>query len=182
MREAEEQEAQDEEEGLIDQTMPAKPALPGLPGIVANGAPSNDPIGIMPAVPENPLALGGAPPPLPPNFTGMDPHRFAQLVAQGKIPVPPPPMHGSGAIPPPPPNFDFSKIPPEILARFPGGIPPPLPPMGSAIGGPPPIGLPSVEDLSAGSGPGSIRKRAPLPSQQESLKEEQRRGNFRTAR
>ena len=172
MKEAEEQEAEDEADGLVDQTMPAT-GLPGLPGLAAKGGnPSTDPIGLAPA-PDNSLPFPIPPP--PPNFAGMDPTRFAQMMAEGKIMVPPPPM-GQGAIPPPPPNFDFSKIPPEILAKFPGGIPPPPPPVGAA-----PVGLPGM-DGGGGSGSGSIRKRAPLPSQQESLKEEQKKGNFRIAR
>ena len=173
MREAEAQEEEDEADGLVDQTMPAT-GLPGLPGLAANaGKTSMDPIGLAP-VPDSSLPFPIPPP--PPNFAGMDPTRFAQLLAEGKIMPPPPPM-GQGAIPPPPPNFDFSKIPPEILAKFPGGIPPPPLPVGGA-----PIGLPGMDGGGGGAGSASVRKRAPLPSQQESLKEEQKRGNFRIAR
>lgn len=177
LREAEEQEAEDEADGLVDQTMAPKSALPGLPGLATNaGPPAFDPLAFAPT-PENNLPFPIPPPPLP--FTGMDPQRFAQLVAEGKVlPPPPPPPPGHGAVAPPPPNFDFSKIPPEILAKFPGGVPPPLPPM-AGIGGAP-VGLPGID--GGGMGAGSAKKRAPLPSQQESLKEEQRRGNYRTAR
>ena len=174
LREAEEQEAEDEADGLVDQTMPAPGALPGLPGLVANaGKPSNEPVGLAPipdSAPQFPI------PPPPPNFAGMDPRRFAQMMAEGKIMIPPPTV-GQGGIPPPPPNFDFSKIPPEILAKFPGGIPPPPLPVAGA-----PVGLPGMDGSAAGTGAGSNKKRAPLPSQQESLKEEQRRGNYRTSR
>ena len=39
--------------------------------------------------------------------------------------------------------------------------------------------MPGMEN---GGGSGSVRRRGPLPSQQESLMEEQRRGKYRTAR
>jgi polyadenylation factor subunit 2 len=179
MREAEEQELEDEEGGLVDQTMPAKPSLPGLPGLAQT---ADKPTSFAPTMDLPPVLP--IPPP-PPNFVGMDPQRFAQMVAEGKI-IPPPPPPGQ-PFAPPPPGFDFSKLPPEILAKFPGGVPPPgfiPPPPPQLIGGlpipppPPSVGLPGMDLNSALS----VRKRGPLPSQQESLIEEQKKGNYRTAR
>ena len=176
MREQEEQEAEDEAEGLVDQKMPAaQPVLPGLPGLALPTMGSSDGTSTggaqkkTPAIPEN-----FAPPlPFPGTIPGMDPKDFAALVASGQIPLPPPigANVGNGLPPPPlplPPNFDFSKVPPGMVP--PGFQPPP--------GFAPPPALPGMGAESTAAG----RRRAPLPSQQESLMEEQRRGKYRIAR
>lgn len=183
MREDEEQEIEDEAEGLVDQKMPSKqPVLPGIPGLAIPGAG---------ATKEN--ISGGnkkissavdLPPPLPSlprGIAGMGADQFAKLFGGGTLalpPPPPPPISGSAQglppLPPPPINFDFSKMPPGMFPpgfQLPQGFPPP--PMGNNGGLP---GLPAENTGGLG------RRRAPLPSQQESLMEEQRRGKYRSAR
>ena len=197
MREEEEQELEDEADGLVDQQMPAKqPILPGIPGLGAPSLGSKDGTSTGGAQPK-PLGIGSVPPPpsawaapLPgmpgmPGIAGMDPTQFAAMIAEGRLPPPPPPFGGKpGAIqglPPPPPlpaNFDFSKMPPGMIPpnfQLPPGFPPPPNP---GIPGVP--GLPGIGADAAAAG--SIRRRAPLPSQQESLMEEQRRGKYRISR
>jgi polyadenylation factor subunit 2 len=201
MREDEEREMEDEADGLVDQEMPAKESfLPGLPGLNPGEANGDGPTSIgnlpMPPLmpPQIPDGNGNFPPPPPSAFAGMKPDDFALLMAEGKIVVPPPPPGAHGVFPPPlPPNFDLSKIPPDLLARmpapFPGGVPPPPP----GMDGPPPpfLGAPQMSMERSRSGEGrneqenghdGVRKRAPLPSQKESLRMEQKRGHFRHAR
>ena len=187
MREAEEQELEDEADGLVDQTMPAKqPTLPGLPGLSISVSPEMDPsMNKGPPITGFPDMAFIPPPPIPPlpgSIAAMDPQRLATMFADGMMGVPPPPPgHG---IPPPPPDFDFTKLPPELLAKFPsfpGAFPPPtqlqaIP--GNNVNGLP--GMPVAADSMSAGGP--LRKRIPLPSQQESLMEEQRRGNYRIAK
>ncbi|KAI9880210.1 MAG: pre-mRNA cleavage and polyadenylation factor (CPF) complex subunit [Pleopsidium flavum] len=185
MREEEEQEMEDEAEGLEDQKMPAKqPVLPGIPGLPMPGNTFHDGTSVGGAQSHIPgMGNVGLPPPPPlnglPGFTGlpaMDPSKFAAMFAGGSLP-PPLPMGTSAGMnqnfPPPPPlpaNFDFSKMPPGL---FPPNfqLPPGFPQPSNATGG----------EL-AGNGGGSVRRRGPLPSQQESLMEEQRRGKYRSAR
>ncbi|KAK4693967.1 polyadenylation factor subunit 2, partial [Lecanoromycetidae sp. Uapishka_2] len=181
MREDEEQELEDEAEGLQDQKMPVKqPLLPGIPGLTlptngtSNGGPSAQRFANVPNIP-----------PPPPNFpngiAGMDPEQLRAMVANGTL-APPPPQFGGvlgQALPPPPPlppNFDYSRLPPGMMPpgfQPPQGLQPPPPP--ESFGGLPGIG-------ADGAGGGGVRRRGPLPSQQESLMEEQRRGKYRTAR
>ena len=172
---AEEQEKADEADGLVDQTMPALPGLlPGLSGgaSATNGKPSAHPS--MPLPGEFPM---GTVPPLPPGgLAGMDPARISALIAEGKLPIPPPPIPGQGFPPPPPGNFDFSKLPPDVLAKF-----PPPPPNMAPFAAPAGQSGGHMGEGNAG-GANSVRKRGPLPSQQESLFEEQRRGKYKNAR
>jgi polyadenylation factor subunit 2 len=193
-REQEEQEAEDEAEGLEDQRMPAQSAfsIPGLPLPGLNGNSAQAPlIPGMGSLPPPPLlpGLGAGGPPPPPPIPGVDPAMLAQLLQQhggaptGQFPPPPPP----GGLP-----IDFSmlKLPPDF--KLPNGFPPPPPPGQSGFpslsGGIP--GLPGLGGLGprggdtnvADAGGGGVRKRAPLPSQQEQLKAEQQRGNYRIAR
>ncbi|KAI0528055.1 WD40 repeat-like protein, partial [Xylaria bambusicola] len=170
-QEEEEQEAEDEMEGLVDQKMPLRqsvPAFPGLPGLTlpANGVPP-PPLQI-PGVggmstatvpPPLPFALpgpnGGAPP--PPPLPGLDPSNPADLAKIAEL------IQKSGFPPPPLPNM----VPP------PGFMPPPnfaVPP-----GFPPPPQVPSPADLANEA---ARRGRAPLPSQEESLRMEQKKGNY----
>jgi polyadenylation factor subunit 2 len=100
----------------------------------------------------------------------------------------PPPFLPPGAPPPlPPDGVDPAQFFRSLQAA---GIklPIPIPPLGapsqnSSTATPPSIpgglGMPPLQDSAQ---TGGVRKRAPLPSQQESLMEERRRGNYRTAR
>jgi polyadenylation factor subunit 2 len=207
MREEEEQEAEDEAEGLVDQKLaPKTSGIPGLPpGLTLPGLNAGD--GKSSALP----GIGGAPPP-PPNFNsgfppltlphgipppppgGMDPARLAQLIASGALP-PPPPLQGNPNGPPPPflpPNFPFPGMTPN------GGppLPFPAPGMPGMPGVPPPnfpfpppsnvsVAVPQPQHHSesvGGPNDGNVRRRGPLPSQQESLKAEMSKSKFRTRR
>ncbi|KAF2015275.1 WD40 repeat-like protein [Aaosphaeria arxii CBS 175.79] len=208
MRDEEEQEAEDEAEGLVDQKMPSKnpPLLPPgltLPGInVGNDGTSSALPGIGGIPPPPPNLPGGFPPPLPmpangmppipPQFAGMDPSRLAEMLASGQLPpamIPPPPPGGANGPPPPfpphmPPNFPFpppGMPPPPPGSMPPGGLPPGFPPPGfPGFPLPPPnSGTPPTNGQNDSD---SARRRAPLPSQQESLKAEMRKGQYRRAR
>ncbi|CAN9267172.1 unnamed protein product [Alternaria alternata] len=199
--EEEEQEAEDEAEGLVDQKMPSKnPAggflppglsLPGLnaapdgtssslPGIGgANHPPVPPPPGNMPFPPPN-----GGGPPMPP-LNGMDPSRLAQLIASGSLPPPPIP-HGHG---PPPPNANGPPPPfPPNFPGFPQGMPPGFPPPPGGMAAPPPgwPGPPPPPQQQQGGpmsvGADGVRRRAPLPDQQDALKAEMNQGRYRKAR
>ncbi|KAF2218731.1 WD40-repeat-containing domain protein [Elsinoe ampelina] len=205
----ENEEAEDEDEdGLVDQAMPSKngpPGLPGLPGINAalplpfsgdgtstGGAQPFDPStlanlatvgkssnGLPPPIPNLPGMPGlhglppippptnGQPPPFPP---GMDMERLKAMFG-GQLPPPPPngfpmPLPGQAGAPPFPP-------PP---GGFPAGFPPP--PAGFQL----PPGMPPLPMQNQGQDSGSVRRRGPLPSQQDSLAEQMRAGNYRTAK
>jgi polyadenylation factor subunit 2 len=181
----EEQEQEDEAEGLVDQKMPLKPpsGFPGIPGLPLQQGGIPPP----PIIPGVGAAIGGPiPPPLPFPIPppGLDPNTkpdfaaIAEMMKKAGI-VPPPP----GMVPPPPPLA--GKLPPGMLP--PGLIPPPpFPPPGGFPAGlpaglplgfpPPPIPAANVgrTDDSSDSG----RRRAPLPSQEESLRMEQSKGNY----
>jgi len=194
----EEEELEDEIDGLVDQQMPARqnmlPGLAGLPGISAprpafpdgtstggaqalpmpgmggNGLPfpSGPP---MPGAQGLPFTLphGGAPP-LPGN---MDMEKLKQMFG-GQLPPMPPPGAQQGFPPPPPPGFPGAQgLPPPPPMPFPGfSGGPPMPPPGF-----PGFGNNGPPDLQAQN-----RRRAPLPSQSESLQEEIRRGKYPRAR
>ena len=210
MQAEEEQEMEDEAEGLVDQKMPAKqatlPGLSGLPGLASRPSPTKanfDPrtaqpnlAGLASLAGLGNFTANGLPPP-PSTIASLDPSQLAAMMAEGKFPMPPPIGANGQGLPPPPPGFDFSKFPPGMFPHpfpLPQGMPqsmpqnmPPnvpqvvqqgYPPTGSVPGMP---GLPGITS-DAGSGSTSIRRRGPLPSQQESLMEEQRRGKYRTAR
>ena len=183
LREQRAQEVEDEAEGLVDQQMPAKqPVLPGIPGLP-------NPASAQPHFP----GMGNIPPPPPGglpglNVPGLDPANppdFSKLAALmgGAIPPPLPPNGTAGFPPPPlPGNFPQGMLPPGLLPPgfqmppgFPGGPPPPPPLSGGA-------GLPGLGGEGAKAGAGGVRKRGPLPSQQESLAMEQKQGKYRTAR
>ncbi|KAI0907980.1 WD40 repeat-like protein [Ustulina deusta] len=174
-QEEEEQEAEDEMEGLVDQKMPLRQsasAFPGLPGLTlpANGVPPPPPqipgVGGIPtaAIPPPlhfaiPGPNGGAPPP-PPPLPGLDPNNPADLAKIAEM------IQRSGFPPPPLPGM----VPPL------GFIPPPnftVPP-----GFPPPPQVPSAADMASDA----ARRRAPLPSQEESLRMEQKKGNYTRVR
>ncbi|KAI0887311.1 WD40 repeat-like protein [Annulohypoxylon maeteangense] len=180
-QEEEEQELEDEMEGLVDQKMPLKQptsVFPGLPGLSlpVNGILPPPPIpGVSSAstsvtAPPLPFPIpgaGGAPPlPLPGGLDPTNPADFAkiaELMQKAGLPPPPPPGMLPGMLPPgfiPPPNF----------AAPPGFIPPP-----------PPVFASGGVDMQADGSNGG-RRRAPLPSQEESLRMEQKRGNYTRVR
>ncbi|KAI5864498.1 WD40 repeat-like protein [Durotheca rogersii] len=172
-QEEEEQELEDEMEGLVDQKMPLRPlgaGLPGLPGLSLpiNGVPPPPP----PQIPgvsggtshpmpfPMPGAAGAPPPPLPGGLDPTNPVDFAkiaEMMQKAGLPPPPPP----GMLPPgliPPPNF-----------TMPHGFPPP------------PVLPPGSAEMQA-DGSNSGRRRAPLPSQEESLRMEQKKGHYTRVR
>ncbi|KAI1467272.1 WD40 repeat-like protein [Daldinia caldariorum] len=175
-QEEEEQELEDEAEGLVDQKMPLRQpvsAFPGLPGLSlpAGGIPPPPPqipgVGAIPApatAPPLPFpipgAVGAPPPPLP---GGLDPNNPADFAKIAEM------MQKAGLPPPPPPNM----LPPGLFPppNFP--IPPGFPP-------PPPSAQGGVDMQASDSNNG--RRRAPLPSQEESLRMEQKKGNYTRVR
>ncbi|KAF2742869.1 WD40 repeat-like protein [Sporormia fimetaria CBS 119925] len=165
-------------------------ALPGIGGL-----PSPLP-GFPAGIPPPPLPPGGVPPPPFAHYAGIDPSRLAELIASGKLPPPPPPPPAGGqGFPIPPPNFPFQPgmpppfppgaLPPGMPPPPPGAFPPGFPPPGLPGMPPPPAGMPLPPNGSSHTPPlgnDGIRKRAPLPSQQESLKAIMRKGEYRRAR
>lgn len=172
-QEEEQQEMEDEADALVDQdARPSAPGAPGIPGLppglslpgLGNAAPPPPGIGIPgvnvgglpPPPPIPPPGLNGAPPPPLPGLPGLDPNN------------PPDPaklfeMMRNAGVPLPPPGF----IPP------PGGnVPPP-----GNFQIPPPPPPPPGADASEAAG-----RRAPLPSQEDSLRSEQRQGRYTRAR
>lgn len=204
MREDEEQEQDDEAEGLVDQKMPAKqPVLPGIPGLNMPGTGTSTGTGAaFPAHarsgPRKITGMTGLPPP-PSSLPVIDPEHFKAMFAGGTFPPPLPPpttsisLPANPHLPPPPPppppfptDFDFSKMPPGMFPpgfQLPQGFPPApgsagAPGVGDGGAGAVGIGLPGLGGGMEGAG----RRRAPLPSQKESLAEEQRRGKYRPVR
>ncbi|KAI0834780.1 WD40 repeat-like protein [Hypoxylon sp. FL0890] len=175
-QEEEEQELEDEMEGLVDQKMPLKqpaPTFPGLPGLSlpANGIPppppqipgvsaAAAPVTAPPLPFPIPGAAGAPPPPLPGGLDPTNPADFAKIAEM---------MQKAGLPPPPPPNmFPPGFIPPPNFAAPPGFPPPPVFPPGGV-------------DMQASDSNGG-RRRAPLPSQEESLRMEQKKGNYTRVR
>lgn len=196
----EEQEAQDEMDGLVDQKMPSKvsvvPGLPGLPGITApvdddgnsaGGGQSHFPGINGAAQPIFPASLFPNMPPPPGKSPGPDFSRLAQIFGGQLPPIPPPQIStssGSGSFfPPPPPGFpqfQGAAPPPSLPAGFqpPPGFP--MPPLLGRTGGLP--GLPPVSTTDGSGAAGGVRRRGPLPSQQESLQAEMKTGKYHRAR
>lgn len=171
-QEEEQQEMEDEMDALVDQNAPKQPSaglpgIPGLPLVPGLGAGVAIPPPPIPGVvgpnaaapPPPPLfplpGLNGAPhPPLP----GLDPSKppdpaqLIEIMKKAGVPLPPPGALPHGLIPPP------GSVPP-------GGFP--LPPL---------LHQPDENKTEGG------RRRAPLPSQEESLRQEQRQGKYTRAR
>ncbi|KAF2481695.1 WD40-repeat-containing domain protein [Neohortaea acidophila] len=171
LREEEEAQAEDEFDALVDQQMPGKQALlPGLPGLAGRppfpdgtstgGAQPLDLFNFPGANPPFPMP-GMAFPPPPPN--GMDLSKIMQM-ASGQLQLPQLPGAPPG-LPPLPPGMTLPPLPPGF--QPPPGFPPP------------PNGFPGFATDNSAAG---IRRRGPLPSQSDSLKEEQRHGRFTKAR
>lgn len=159
-REEEEAQAEDEEDALVDQKMPSNQSfLPGLPGLTAPA---------RRAFPDG-TSTGGA--------QAFDLPGFSNGL---------PPFPMSGNMPPP---VDLAK-----LMEMAGGQLPPLPQQNGAPAGYPPMppgmpqlppgfpplpaGLPGIGQTPTPPTNGTVRRRGPLPSQQESLKEEMRQGRY----
>lgn len=189
LQDQEMQELEDEAEGLVDQQMPAaKPMMPGLPGMMNSHDGTSTGGGQLPGLSGMlpPPNQNGAPPPPIPGLNGQNVDLAALTKAlnvggQG-MPQLHFPLSGGqpGQFPIPPPG-GFPGLPP-------GGPPPPggfqLPP-----GFPPPPGLPGLPGLPQQQQPppppvdaNAGRRRIPLPSQQDSLKQEMARGNYRKIR
>lgn len=156
-REEEEAEAEDEANGLVDQQMPILPGL--LPGL---NAPT------LPTFPDG-TSSGGAQTFDLPGFNNSSvpppPIDLAQLMqmAGGQPPLP---GQANGTLP------GFPPLPAELAAQFPPGFQ--LPP-----GFQPPPGLPGIgQTMTPPTNGNGVRKRGPLPSQQESLKAEMRQGRY----
>lgn len=167
---AREDESDDEAEALPDQNFQSRAHIPGLPGINSGSLP-----GIMTEAPPMPMV---APPQtgmpnMPPAPT---PEQLQQLF---------------GNMPPPLPGQPFPLLP----GMAPGQLPPGFPPF-------PPHGLPGMPLINAienhANSPSSflsdmslinaldnasgVRKRGPLPSQQESLQAEMKQGRYNKIR
>ena len=182
-QEEEEQEMEDEMEGLVDQKMPPKfPGFQGIPGLPLQSANASQPR--MPGlgnVPPPPLPFGAhGPPPLLPGMDPNNPPDFATLQDMiRKAGLPPPPLPGAGGQLPPPP---LGVLPPGMvpsLSNFPG-FPPPPPGIGQ-----PSFPIPGMDNNGGNNSDaagGSVRRRGPLPSQEESLQAEQRKGKYTRAR
>ncbi|RKU42240.1 Polyamine N-acetyltransferase 1, variant 2 [Coniochaeta pulveracea] len=171
-QEEEEQEAEDENEGLEDQNKLARqngtgvPSIPGLvPGLNA-GIPAIPGVGAAPPLPFPPPLPGANGVPPPPVPAGVDLAMIQEMMRKAGM-QPPPPSSGAAALPPglfpPPPGL----LPPGLVPPPPGGFPGFAPP-------PPASGQLNYDDLGAAAN----RRRAPLPSQEESLRQEQQHGRY----
>ncbi|SZF04409.1 unnamed protein product [Blumeria hordei] len=188
-QEEEEQELQDEIDGLVDQKMP--PKVPGFPGIPGLPLPQSSPLQI-PGMQSRASAPPIVPPPLVTSHTpsiipAINPNnapdfvKLAEMMQKAGLP-PPPPIGVDGQLPPPP----------GILP--PGVIPPPPPGFGMAFTPLPGISVPPFNIPGMGTDNtlsemqptentgGGIRRKGPLPSQEESLQMEQRKGKYTRAR
>ena len=198
-RDDEDMEAEDEADALVDQQMPSKllPGLPGLPGIAAPAAALSVPDGtstggaqtfdisnlpkpgqlpVLPPhnLPHPPQGISALPPGAPPLPPGMDLEKIKEMFG-GKLPVPPPmfPPNGAQGMPAMP-GFPGAPPPPHLL---PPGFPPPP---GFPMAGMAP--LPGFGALPQDMGADAVRRRGPLPSQQDSLNEEMKHGRYTRAR
>ncbi|PGH13423.1 polyadenylation factor subunit 2 [Helicocarpus griseus UAMH5409] len=199
MKEEEEQELQDEAEGLVDQRKPETSMLPGI-----QGPPSGENVGLPGLIP----GIGAVQPPPPPSsgapssMPQMNPNRLAAMFSSGSFPPPPPPIdslppHSRPPFPMPgmqgglPPHMDLASLQNQLFSKQHQQHPQPgfsqqnpnFPPQG---GGFMPPGIPGLQGPPGGDSNedfmNGIRKRGPLPSQHDSLIEEQRRGNWRNIR
>lgn len=178
-QEEEQQEMEDEMDALVDQdTLKQQAAgLSGIPGLPLGG-------GLVPGlgsgavIPPPPIPGVGshpsAPPPPPlfslpglngaphPQLPGLDPNKppdpaqLIEIMKKAGVPLPPP-----GSLP-------HGLIPPPGNVSLPGSFPMPVQP--------PLLHQPDGDKNDGG------RRRAPLPSQEESLRQEQRQGKYTRAR
>lgn len=189
---------------------PTVPGLPGIAYAPGDGTGFVGGQAALPGLKGGPLQPAPQPqPPAAPSFSGMPPSlpagvdlsnvpdisKLAELFG-GNVPHPPPPPHvlragGAGQfVPPPPPppgfpGFGNGAVPPPGM--FPSGYPQAnqgynAQGNGYAVDANGYGGYNGYGGGYEGSANGNARKRAPLPSQQESLQEEMRRGNYKNAR
>jgi polyadenylation factor subunit 2 len=161
---------------------------PPIPMFGTPGAPPLPP-GMIP-----PPGLAGAPAPPPFPFPPLDPSRpppsieeMAEMMQRAGYALPPPgAVPPPGMFPPPPPGFPVPPPPPGTAGGpdfGPGQVPgldnAAAAAAASASGGVPGLGGAAPPVLNPD---GTVRRRGPLPSQEESLRMEQHRGNFRHSR
>ncbi|KAF2648031.1 WD40 repeat-like protein [Lophiostoma macrostomum CBS 122681] len=173
----------------------APPVLPGFPGGLPPppGGAIPPPFahfqGMDPSRLAELVASGQLPPPPPGAADGQFPPFPPGLPPNFQLPpgFPPPPP---GQLPPGFPPLPNGQLPPGFPPPPPGQLPPGFP---GFPGVPPPLpgGIPTPPVAASAANGGrdmeressaSIRRRAPLPSQQESLKAEMRQGKYRRAR
>ena len=171
-RDNDDNEEADEEDGLEDQKMaPQRPGLPGLPGMTLPPLPGagdgtsmgGAQLNLLPGMSAAPPPLSSQYPPLPPPLDPRGMPDLAALFKQGGQVLP------RGGLPLPPPPIPGPYVPGSYAAPpMPGMLPPGFLP-------PPPPGFPGIQQGSAADGEGGgsdpRRKRAPLPSQADSLRE-----------
>lgn len=183
LKEEEEAEEEDEENGLVDQNQPVKSALPGLAGLPGLTT------GVLPPFPDG-ASMGGVQPLAMPQFGNGIPLPFPPPLMNGMPPMLPPGMDPetlkklfNGQFPPPPPfpPGTNGQLPPGFPPLPPGFLPPGFPPAPGADG-PPGMNVMVPASMNAADGAGNARRRAPLPSQQDSLKEQMRHGLYTKAR
>lgn len=185
-QEEEQQELEDELDALVDQDAHKQassnlPAIPGLPlggGSLPGLGPGSLPPSFLPRLgpgvstpqppPPPPFSmpgLNGAPLPPPPGLDlghlghlghPPDPSKLLEMMKKAGLPLPPPVSLPPGVAP------SASKLP--LPGKFPLPVPPP--------------GLFSSQNDKSETG----RRRAPLPSQEESLRQEQRQGKYTRSR
>lgn len=172
-RARDEDDEEDETDALPDQRMPTRQSfIPGLPGLGAPSFPSGINLGGPPAAIPPSFANGSAPPfPLPgamgqfppqmPDLESLKRMFGDQLPPMPNMPMPPAPGRPGPSMPGLPPGFAF---PPGLPPMPAGGLPGMAPPGATPL---------SAEEMAAGG-----RRRAPLPSQQESLQAEMRQGRY----
>ncbi|KAL8294345.1 hypothetical protein RB597_007942 [Gaeumannomyces tritici] len=186
--------------GMPGLNLAANPgAAAAIPGFKTGGL---DAGGNSSAVPPPPLPLpfpllgpDGRPLPMPDPNNPPDFAALAEMMQKAGLPMPQPGMLPPGLIPPPPPGMAGAipgfPPPPPLLPPglgFPGGAV-------AAAAGPgaplvPPIpGFPGLGGAAAAAAAAAAqdqddagRRRAPLPSQEESLRMEQNRGHYTRAR
>ena len=190
---------------------PVLPGLPGLTSTPSYGLPNGQsaplrqpaPGPVFPGIKDPAFGNLPQPPSMAANMPNMNMNQFNPSLFNTNLPPPPPPPQQQyngqfyGGPPPLPANIDLSKLhpgllqsgfqPPPLLPAQSGlpqaPLPPPPPPAGGgALGGLPGIGAESFNAGVIGAAGAGVRRRGPLPSQKDSLKEEQRRGNYRTIR
>ena len=171
------------------QQQPQLPGMASIPGFLPPPPPLPPPGSeiLPPLPPPPPLPVSGAPAmPSLPGLSAADFSSLAGLFANGSLP-PPLPLSAvpqlagqlpAGFIPPPPPP-----PPPPLGFQIPGmsvgipGIGAPLMPGGSnSSSGEERDGNSANTASASGGGGGGIRRRGPLPSQKDSLREAQRSG------
>lgn len=185
-QEEEEQEIEDEIEGLVDQKMPPKvpgfPGIPGLPlpqrGISQVAALQNKSVTPSPQPLASNNTQSSMPAIVPNNSTNMT--RLAEMIQKAGLP--------------PPPSMNVNHAPPLSCMLPPGILRQPLPGLGMNLSSE--TGVSSTHFTIPGMGTantlenqatenyigGGVRRKGPLPSQEESLQMEQRKGKYTRSR